>query len=161
MKYITVDRPGDSIIAEILKDLLSKFGEIVRAPIRYGEIGENSGICFSPDSGAKVISETEDILGNRKQQCSYPFFIVYRVASEKEAYKIRAAQLLDLIGRWICGEIVEFNNETYKIQLPKTTNGRTIKKIVRENFYPQTPREDGVQDWILPVRVDYENIIEG
>lgn len=161
MNYIDVDNVGDVILTEFLIEIFSKFSELIGIKIPFGQIEENNGICFSPDSGSKVLSEKEDILGNRIQQCTYPFFIVYRCASELEFHKLGVARFLDMIGDFLVGQEIEVLGERYRLKYPKNLKNRKIKKIVRDNYFPQTPREDGVQDWILPVHIEYENYIEG
>ena len=55
----------------------------------FEELGEESGIAFSNDTGALVYAETEDVLGGVHQTCQYPFYVVYRASgSAKERQKM-------------------------------------------------------------------------
>ncbi len=69
-----------------------------------------------------------------------------------------AQKFLDGIGKWICKEPVTIDGTIYKLSTyPKLTEGRIIKKITRDNSYGLDPNKNGVQDWVLPVSVEYEN----
>lgn len=37
---------------------------------------------------------------------------------------------------------------------------KVIKRITRDNSYGLEPQESGVQDWLLPLSVRYENAYE-
>lgn len=108
-----------------------------------------------------MFSEKEDIIGNLHQVCQYPFFVVYRTASEKERQKISVQKFLDSLGKWICREPVVINGQEERlIEFPDLSGGRIINRITRDNSYGLESQENGVQDWLLPVSVRYENEIK-
>ena len=97
------DAAGYEILTAAMKALLNQYpgldpGEV----IRFEELGEDSGIAFSADNGALVYSEKEDICGGIHQICQFPFYVVYRTASQKERYKLNIQAFLDNLGKWIC-----------------------------------------------------------
>jgi len=95
------------------------------------------------------------------QVCQYPFYVVYRTASDKERQKLSVQKFLDNLGKWICREPVIINgSETHLNAFPKLSQGRVIKRITRDNSYGLEPQESGVQDWLLPLSVRYENNYE-
>ena len=125
------------------------------------ELGKESGIAFSADNGALIYSEKEDVCGVMHQVCQYPFYVVYRTASDKERQKLSVQKFLDNLGKWICREPVIINgSETRLNAFPELSQGRVIKRITRDNSYGLEPQESGVQDWLLPLSVRYENTYE-
>lgn len=159
-KPIGKDATGYEVITEAMKDLLNQFpGLLPGEQVKYEELKEDQGIAFSNDSGALVYSETEDIIGGVHQTCQYPFFIVYRSAgSAREAQKMSIQEFLDAFGKWLCREPAMIDEEVYKLSsYPKLAGTRQIKRITRDNSYGTEPQENGVQDWLLPVTVQYKN----
>lgn len=163
LKPIGKDATGYEVITEAMKDLLNQFpGLLPGEQIKYEELKKDQGIAFSNDSGALVYSETEDVIGGVHQTCQYPFFIVYRSAgSAREAQKMSIQEFLDAFGKWLCQEPAVINEDTYKLSsYPKLAGTRQIKRITRDNSYGTEPHESGVQDWLLPVTVQYTNDFE-
>ena len=161
-KVIGRDASGFDILTRAVKSLLNQYpgledGEV----IKFEALGKESGIAFSADNGALVYAETEDVCGFRHQKCQYPFYVVYRTASNKERLKLSAQEFLDSLGKWLCQEPVVINGtQTRLAAFPALSEGRIIKRITRENSYGLEPNADAVQDWVLPVTVQYTNDIE-
>lgn len=161
-KVIGRDASGFDILTRAVKSLLNQYpgledGEV----IKFEELGKESGIAFSADNGALVYAETEDVCGFRHQKCQYPLYVVYRTASNKERLKLSAQEFLDSLGKWLCQEPVVINGtQTRLAAFPALSEGRIIKRITRENSYGLEPNADAVQDWVLPVAVQYTNDIE-
>lgn len=159
-KPIGKDATGYEVITEAMKDLLNQFpGLLPGEEVKYEELGEDSGIAFSNDAGALVYTEREDVIGGVHQTCQYPFFLVYRASSSaKERQKMSIQEFLDAFGKWLCREQSVIGGEAYKLSdYPKLSGSRQIKKITRDNSYGTEPQENGVQDWLLPVTVQYTN----
>ena len=162
-KPIGKDATGYEVITEAMKDLLNQFPGLSKdEEVKYEELAADSGIAFSNDAGALVYTEREDVIGGVHQTCQYPFFIVYRASSStKERYKMTIQEFLDAFGKWLCREPTVIEDETYKLDgYPKLAGTRQIKKITRDNSYGTEPQANGVQDWLLPVVVQYTNDIE-
>ena len=161
-KVIGRDASGFDILTRAVKSLLNQYpgledGEV----IKFEELGKESGIAFSADNGALVYAESEDVCGFRHQKCQYPFYVVYRTASNKERLKLSAQEFLDSLGKWLCQEPVVINGtQTRLAAFPALSEGRIIKRITRDNSYGLEPNADAVQDWVLPVTVQYTNNIE-
>lgn len=159
-KPIGKDVTGYEIITKAVKDLLNQFPGLYQGEeVKYEELDKESGIAFSNDSGALVYMEREDIIGGVHQDCRYPFFIVYRASgSAKERQKMSIQEFLDTFGKWLCREPAVIDGEIHKLaRYPKLAGTRQIKKITRDNSYGTEPQESGVQDWLLPVTVQYTN----
>lgn len=156
------DATGYEVLTAAVKDMLNQYpGLYDDEPVKFEELGEESGLAFSADSGALVYSEEEDILGVIHQTCQYPFFILLRRKSTKEQQKIKNQNFLDTFGKWLCRETVEINGENQRLDtFPVLTGGRKINRITRDNSYSLEPQESGVQDWVLPVSVEYTNEFE-
>lgn len=153
------DFTGYDVLTEAMKILLNQYpGLDTEEYISFEELTEDGGIAFSADNGALVYRERESVTAHVRQICRYPFYIVYRVGSNSETPKMNAQTFLDGIGKWICKEKVIIDGTEYKLSTyPVLSQDRIIKKITRMNSYGLEPMENGVQDWILPVSVEYEN----
>ena len=161
-KPIGRDASGFDIMTRAVKSLLNQYpGLLDGEVIKFEELAEDSGIAFSADNGALVYAETEDVCGGRHQKCQYPFYVVYRTASNKERLKLSAQEFLDSLGKWLCQEPVVINgSQTRLAAFPALSEGRIIKRITRDNSYGLEPNADAVQDWVLPVTVQYTNDME-
>lgn len=160
VKPIGLDETGFEVITKAVLKLLSEYPGLDGREILFEELEEESGIAFSADSGALVISETADILGGYTQVCRYPMFIIYRTNATRERQKLQIQTFLDTLGKWICQEHVEINGTSYRLtRLPELAQGRKITRITRLNSYGLDPTEAGVQDWLMPVTVEYTNEI--
>lgn len=159
LKPISVDAKGYEVLTNAILDLLGRYPGIDEVgEIYYEELQEESGVAFFADAGALVMSEKEDITAHVRQTCQYPFFIVFRTISTREMQKLQAQRFLDTIGKWICMEPAVIGGTEHRLSAyPKLTDGRKITKITRMNSYGTQPQENGVQDWLLPVKVEYTN----
>lgn len=161
IKPIGVDATGYEVLTNAVLELLNQYPGLDGREILFEQLSETSGIAFSADNGSLVMSETEDVLGGIRQKCQYPFFIVYRTASTREYQKLGVQEFLDTIGKWICRETIEIGGETKRLlSYPALSRGRKITRVTRMNSYGLEPNTDGVQDWLLPVTVQYTNEIE-
>lgn len=157
-KPIGVDATGYDLLTKAVLNLLSQFPGLNGREIFFEELGDDSGIAFSADSGALVMSEKRSITDHVVQKCQFPFFVVYRTAAVGEFQKIQIQSFLDDLGKWLCKEPAEINGVVYRLaDFPKLSDGRTITRITRSNSYGTTPQDNGVQDWLLPVTVQYTN----
>ena len=157
-KPIGKDASGYDVLTIAVKALLNQFpGLYENETVKFEELGEDSGIAFSADNGALIFSETEDVLGGVRQTCQYPFYIIYRTSSTKERQKMSIQEFLDTFGKWLCREPVVINGSEQRLSnYPTLSQGRKITKVTRDNSYGLEPQESGVQDWILPVSIEYK-----
>jgi hypothetical protein len=156
-KPIGKDASGYDVLTIAVKALLNQFpGLYENETVKFEELGEDSGIAFSADNGALIFSETEDVLGGVRQTCQYPFYIIYRTSSTKERQKMSIQEFLDTFGKWLCREPVVIDGSEQRLSnYPTLSQGRKITKVTRDNSYGLEPQESGVQDWILPVSIEY------
>lgn len=156
-KIIGYDVTGYDILTNAVLALLAQFPGLNGREILFEEL-EESGIAFSADNGALIISERRSITDYVTQTCQFPFYIIYRTTSTKEFQKLQVQSFFDSLGKWICKEPVEINGETVRLtKYPPLSDGRKITKVTRSNSYGLEPNEDGVQDWLMPVTVQYTN----
>jgi len=159
-KVIGLDHSGCGVITEAVKEILNSFPGLTET-IRFEELGETSGVAFTNDAGALVLTERRSITDHVVQTCQYPFLIVCRTAGTREAQKAATARFLDQIGKWICREPVETGGTKSVLSTyPKLIDGRKITKVTRSNIYGTAPNDNNSQDWLLPVVVDYTNEFE-
>lgn len=163
LKPIGKDASGYSIIREAMKDLMNQFpGLLPDETVKFEELASESGIAISDNSGALVYTERTYVSGSREQTCRYPFYLVCRAASSaKERQKMSIQEFLEMFGNWLCKEDVVIDGEAYRLaSYPELSGDRKITRITRDNSYGTEPQENGVQDWVLPVTVEYSNYIK-
>ena len=155
---IGVDATGYEVMTKAVSELLNQYPGLNDRIVTFEELEATSGIAFAADNGGLVMTEKRDILDHITQTCQFPFYIVYRSASTRAAQKIKIQTFLDSIGKWICGEPAEVDGELITLdEYPPLTQGRKIKRVTRNNSYGVEPDAKGVQDWLLPVTVEYTN----
>lgn len=157
-KPIGTDATGYELLTRAIKDLLNQFPGLNGQKITFEELGEEDGIAFSADAGALVMSERRSITDHVVQSCQFPFLVVYRTSATREFQKLNVSTFLEALGKWICKEPVEINGSEHRLfSYPALASGRKITRITRNNTYGTVPNENGSQDWILPVSVQYTN----
>lgn len=158
VKPIGLDGEGSDLLTKAVKELLNLYPGLGEKEILFEELSKDSGIAFSADNGALILSEKKSITGKIYQKCQYPFYVIYRTSAQMESQKIYAQSLLDTLGRWISGEKITIGEMDYKLtSYPELTDGREIYRITRMNSYGLEPDKDGVQDWLLPCTVEYKH----
>ena len=158
IKPIGADVSGFQILTNAVLDLLSKFPGLNGREIFFEELDKNSGIAFSADNGALIMTERRSITDHVWQTCRFPIFIIYRTASTDEDQSLRVQAFFDSLGKWICKEPAMVNGETIHLTAyPELSGGRKITRVTRSNSYALEANENGVQDWLLPVTVEYTN----
>lgn len=158
VKPIGTDATGYELLTRAVKDLLNQYPGLGGQKIAFEELGEEAGIAFSADAGALVMSERRSITDHVVQTCQFPFLVIYRTSATREFQKLNVSTFLDSLGKWICKEPVEINGMEHRLfSYPALSSGRKITRITRNNAYGTVPNENGSQDWILPVSVQYTN----
>lgn len=158
VKPIGQDVSGYEILTRAVSNLLNRYPGLNGREILFDELGAETGIAFSADNGALIISEKRSITDHVYQTCQFPFFLIYRTTATTEFQKLKVQSFFDGIGKWLCKEPAEVNGETIQLKsYPALSEGRKITRITRSNSYGLEPSEDGVQDWLMPVTVQYTN----
>lgn len=158
VKPIGWDVSGHEILTRAVSDLLNQYPGLNGREILFDELGAETGIAFSADNGALIISERRSVTDHVCQTCQFPFFLIYRTTATTEFQKLKVQSFFDGIGKWFCKEPAEVNGETVQLKsYPALSEGRKITRITRSNSYGLEPSEDGVQDWLMPVTVQYTN----
>lgn len=156
-KPIGVDASGFALLTEAVKDLLNQYPGMYEE-IKFEELEPESGVAFSADNGALIMTERVSITDHVTRTCQYPFYIVFRSKSDLERQKLKAQTFLNEIGKFICKETIVADGQEYRLKnYPALTEGRTITNVTRMNSYGLEPSEDKVQDWLLPCTVEYKH----
>lgn len=156
-----IDVDGSEAVSSVLLTLLNSFpGLSARQNVLFATLSETSGIGFFPTTGAALQSDTEDITGHVKQVCLYPFSVIYRTAPKTEAQRLRIKEFLDALGKWLERQPVILNgNKCQLAEYPALSPGnRIIKTISRSSpAYLNAAYQDNVEDWLIALRLTYEN----
>lgn len=155
-KPIGLDGGGYEVLKSAVLELLNQFPGLDGQYISFASLTDDGGISMELESGALVYTETEDIIGNVKQECQFPFFVVNRTDATSEYLKKSIAEFLDNLGAWICKEPVTVGDAVHQLtEYPKLTGERKIKSVTRFNSYALEKNENGTQDWVIPITVNY------
>ena len=155
-KPIGIDAGGKEPLKLAVITLLNQYPALDGRVVAFQGLDKDSGISIEPESGTLVYTETEDILGNVRQDCQFPFFVVYRSGASSEFEKMNITEFLDALGSWLAKETISVNGTEYQLtSYPEVSGGREIKRIVRFNSYALDPNENLTRDWVLPVTVEY------
>lgn len=152
---------ADETISTILKSLLNSFPGLDGKEIVFSSLRTKQGFTFYPVSGTAVTNTKEDITGGVTQICEYKFSIVYRFAPQSEEHRFRVKELLDNIGKWLERQPVRANGEVHHLVYPTLPGGMKIKSITRLGAGRiEAAFQDGVEDWSIPITLQYENKFE-
>lgn len=155
-KPINVDGEGFEILKDAVVELLNQYPGLNGRVISRSDLSEDGGISMEPESGTLVYSEKSDIVGNIRQECQFPFYVVYRTDATSEYVKAGTNDFLDKLGAWACREPVTIGGKLYQLEAyPPLTGSRKITKAVRFNSYALEPNENKTQDWLIPITVNY------
>lgn len=156
-----IDVDGSEAVSSVLLALLNSFpGLSSRQSVLFATLSESSGIGFFPTTGAALQSDKEDITGRVKQVCLYPFSVIYRAAPKTEAQRLRIKEFLDALGKWLERQPVILNGtECHLEKYPTLSSGNRIIKVIERSSpaYINAAYQDGIEDWIIALRLTYEN----
>ena len=149
------------IVTNALVDLLNQYPMLDNETITFGDVSADYGKAMFPSSGAIVVSEIRDILGNREQTCNYPFVVLYRAGAMTATNKISAKEWLDQLGRWLEKQPITVDGETYQIaEYPTLSENRKFTQISRTT--PATLNDiltNNVEEWAISITAQYRNKI--
>lgn len=159
-KKILIDVDGSDIMSKVLLDLLNNFPGLGNKKIEFSSLAKDIGIGLFPSSGAVIISQKRDITDHIKQNCSYPFDIVFRQAPTTEKQRIRIKEFLDLLGKWLEKQPIKINEQEYKLEeYPNlSSDSRTITSISRTtSAYLSSVFDNGTENWVISANLKYDN----
>lgn len=159
-KPVKFDSAGHAFARRAMRELLNQYPGLLEGEcIKFAETDEKGGIAFFGNGGAVVYEEKKYISGSIIQKCQYPFVLVYRSsATQKESHYANIVDFLEGLGKWLVGESIVIDNETYQLEkYPEMTDGRKITELICDNVGEAEPDGDGTRNWLLPVTVRYTN----
>lgn len=145
-----------------LSGLLNTFPAIGSREIRFGELGDKSGVGIYPSAAATVISEKTDIMGGVYQKCNYAFQVIYRAVPQSESDRIHIKGWLDKLARWLEKQPITCDGQPYTLaDWPEIGDGRIITAFVQVSAAYLIGRyADGVEDWAVSLSMRYDNNFE-
>lgn len=156
-----IDIDGTEVVSRVILTLLNTFPGLTQSQsILFSTLEETSGIGFFPTAGAAYLRDSESVTGHVKQECLYPFSVVYRAAPKSEKQRMRIKEFLDLLGKWLEKQSITISGTVYKLDAyPELSSGnRVIKSIDRATpAYLNSAYQDGIEDWMISIRLTYEN----
>lgn len=161
-KKVIFDVDGSEAVSKVLLNLLNDYPGLKGREIKFSTLSESTGIGFFPSSGAVFISNRKDIVGHVKQECQYPFVVVYRFAPKADSseQKMEVQEFLDTLGKWLELQPVTIGDEEFKLlSYPTLESGnRKIESISRTNSaHLDRAYDDKIEDWVVSLSLKYKN----
>lgn len=156
---VKYDIDGYEVVTEALRALLNQYpGLYEDEKITFSSLGENNGIAMFPISGAAVESETTNILGQTKEVCLYPFYIIYRSQAVSDNQKANTKEWLDNLGKWLEKKKITIGTAEYQLEdYPPLTEEREFLSIDRQTpAYLDTVEENKAENWAIYIAARYQ-----
>lgn len=153
-----IDVKGSEIVSTALLQLINTFPALDDKKIAFSSLDDKTGIGFFPTSGAAIISRRDSITGHVNLKCAYPFNIVYRASAKTEAQRLSIKEFLDTLGKWLERQPVVIHGQKEQLRsYPALDDGRmVVTSIVRSNpAYLSAAYQDGVEDWLISITLQY------
>lgn len=159
MAGIKYDTGGSEVMTKAIDELINRFpGWTEEEEVVFSFISDNSGVAWYPVSGAVIEREKKTIVGEVRQTCQYPFYVLYRTASTSEHLRINVKEKLDKLGEWLERQEITVSRQNYKLDRYPEIGGRKINSIRRTTpSYNANNYDDGICDWVVYITVQYEN----
>lgn len=153
-----IDIEGTDVVSTVLLTLLNQFPGLDGREIMFSTLTETSGISMFPTSGAVVIENRENVLGEVHQVCAYPFDIIYRAALKTDKHKLRVKEFLDALGKWLERQPVTIMETEYHLtEYPDIGDKRKIDSIMRTTpAFLNAILPNGIEDWMFSGQLRYE-----
>ena len=147
MADVRVDGRDSVQLTNKILAFLNQYPELLAGEtIVFGDASHESGLAMYPISGALVISETEDIMGNHESNRQYPFYIVYKNGTGSAARAISIKEFLDSIGEWCENQDYTAFNEL----------GIEVTEMSRQTVAAMDSiEEDGTENWNIAITLYY------
>lgn len=160
-KQIKYDIDGYEAVTSALRELLNQYPGLQQTgdEITFSVLLEDGGKAMFPISGAIIEREQRFILGDVRQVCLYPFYVIYRAAGLSENRKASVKEWLDNLGRWLEGQIVNISGADYRLEsYPELTGNRRFLSITRQTpAYLSAQNDNQTEDWAIYISARYQN----
>lgn len=160
-EQVKYDIDGFDAVTSALRELLNQYPGLQQTgdEITFSVLSEDGGKAMFPISGAIIESEKRFILGDVRQVCLYPFYVIYRAAGLSENRKAAVKEWLDTLGRWLEGQKVNINGATYKLdKYPELTGKRRFISVSRQTpAYLSAQNDNQTEDWAIYISARYQN----
>ena len=157
---VKYDIDGHDAVTSALRELLNTYpGLQAGDEITFSVLSAESGKAMFPISGAIIETEQRFILGDVRQVCLYPFYVIYRAGLLSENRKASVKEWLDNLGRWLEGHKVNIDNADYRLrEYPALSGNRRFLSITRQTpAYLSATNENNSEDWAIYITARYQN----
>jgi len=159
-KKYPLDVDGFDYVSVALMDTINKFpGLECDEKFLFSTVLNEDGLAVIPSSGSYITFHRESITGHVRDNCLYPFTVLYRVSGLNEKRKIMAKEWLDTLGRWLERQAVEIDGRVYQMaKWPVLSGDREITEISRTSpAYLGSINEDKSENWVMNMQIQYRN----
>lgn len=146
-------------MTKAIDELINQFpGWAEEEEVVFSFISDDSGVAWYPVSGAVIEREKKTIIGEVRQTCQYPFYVLYRTTTSSERLRISVKEKLDKLGEWLERQTTTISGKNYKLEEYPEIGGRKIKSIRRTTpSYNAGNYDNGICEWVVYITVQYEN----
>ena len=147
MADVRIDGRDSVLLTNRILEFLQRYPKFLPSEsIVFGDASHAEGLAMYPVSGALVISETEDIMGNHESNRQYPFYLVYKSGTGSASRAISIKGLLDSIGEWCEKQDYSEFNEL----------GIEVTEISRQTVAAMDSiEENGTENWTISITLFY------
>lgn len=147
MADVRIDGRDSVLLTNRILEFLQRYPKLLPSEsIVFGDASHAEGLAMYPVSGALVISETEDIMGNHESNRQYPFYLVYKSGTGSASRAISIKGLLDSIGEWCEKQDYSEFNEL----------GIEVTEISRQTVAAMDSiEENGTENWTISITLFY------
>ena len=161
-KPVALDIDGYEYVTDALMEMANSYpglNKMVGEHFDFTNADPEDGLTIMATSGSVIYDERESITGHVRQECTYPFMVVYKASGLSQKRKIQVKEWMDTFARWMTRQPVTINNRTFVLQAwPELTHGRVIRTIQRQSpCYLAQINEDKSEIWAMDLVIRYRN----
>lgn len=161
-KRFEFDLDGYEYVTDALMEMANSYpglNKMFNEHFEFTNADPEDGLTIMATSGSVIYDERESITGHVKQECAYPFLVVYKASGLSQKRKIQIKEWMDTFARWLTRQPVTIDNKTYVLsQWPELTGGRVIRTIERQSpCYLAQINEDKSEIWTMDLTIRYRN----
>lgn len=159
-KIVKFDLDGYEVVKDAILEIINQSPLIKnKEKVSFGVLEETHGFAIVPVSSSVIESTVKSVTGKVKENCYYPFALIYRETGMNERKKSEVSELLDNIGKWLERKEIIVDGASQRLQsYPELTGNRKFLEIRRQtNSYLENTYDDKTEDWTIRITARYKN----
>ena len=157
------DTESFDVLTQAVRALVNRFpGLGPGEKIAFATLRDSGGLAIFPGDGAVIEEEHRSVTGRVRQVCRYPFAVLIRGGGMNEESRASAKERLDMLGRWLQGQRVTVEGQTYALERYPALTGerRFLDFSIQAPAYLYERDEHQTETWAVALAARYENIFQ-